>query len=86
MIKEKLTREQVEQIWHMSKGELGYFMKDMCKAGFMENPETALEKADRLYRETKVELSPEVLDALTAQRAAIKELKDELEKVGKFYK
>lgn len=49
--KPKLTEEQVMEIWENDGRTFSEFKEKLTELGYMEKPETAFERAERLYEE-----------------------------------
>jgi hypothetical protein len=82
--KPKLTREHAREIWAVQHYPFDVFIHDLHVLGYMEKPETALERAERLYNAWDRNgnysgSSSVVINMATAYREAIKELQTALE-------
>lgn len=76
--KPKLTEEQFDEIWYACTSNKSEAKKNLITLGYMEKPETALERAERLYDEweksNNVEDNIIIIDMADAYREAIAEM------------
>lgn len=87
MEKPKLTKEQAIEIYSHDYDSYDEFKDTLIRLGYMEKPETALERAERLFDEWGRESSQDpdeenkIIGIVDAFRDSIKELKEKIEKL-----
>ena len=82
--KPKLTEEQFDEILKLYQTSNMTFKDAFIACGYMEKPETALERAERLYNEWERQNESATIltmDVINAYRTAIKELTDTINKI-----